>query len=204
MANDIKLSCAVRTETGKGPMGRLRKTGKLPGVIYGHGENTEMISVDTHEFEQILHHHRGEHLMITLQTEGDERDVLLQAVQHHPVNGSLVHADFFEFTRGEKLHTSIPVVLVGVAEGVKTKGGDLDQLIHELAVICLPKDIIEEIKVDVSALDLNDSLSVADIGLDTEIYELDGETDQIVARVLEPRAAEEETEDDEEAPAAEV
>ena len=135
--------------------------------------------------------------MMGLQIDGGKyRQVLLKEVQHHPVNASILHVDFHAVAMDEKLVVNIPIELVGDPKGV-LEGGVLDHTMREVEVECLPGDIVEQIEVDVSGLDINDSLSVNDIEIDKSKYSILTDGELAIAAVVPPRKLEEEVEPEE-------
>jgi large subunit ribosomal protein L25 len=188
MAEQLVLTAHKREGRGGGRARRLRKTGAVPGVVYSDGAPAEVIQIDAHDFGLILQHH-GESMILTLAIEdGEPVPVLLKDVQHHPVSGDLLHADFLKISMTEMLETHVPIHLTGEAEGVKL-GGVLDQSLFELQIEGLPGDIPESIDVDVSAMEIGDHLTVADIALPAGLTVI-AEGDLAVASVLPPRLEE--------------
>jgi large subunit ribosomal protein L25 len=188
---DAKITVKSRETQGSANARRLRREGWIPGVIYRDGATARSVSVPKHEFEQLLRHHTSEHVMILIQIEGKEESVLLKELQHDPMTGGVEHVDLQEVDMNKKLHVEVPVELVGEAEGVKTQGGVLDHLLHGLEISCLPSNIPESIKVDVSAMKLGDILTVKDIPVDVSKITILMDADLGVAAVSEPKVVEE-------------
>lgn len=196
--SDVKIAAQPREEQGKGPAGRLRRDGLVPGVVYGEGREARMVQINAHDFEQVLRKHSGEHMLVELSIKGDSpRQVLIQEVQHHPVSGKVLHVDFNEVSMTERLSVEVPIELVGDPVGVTKQGGVLEHILRELEVECLPTDILERVEVDVSAMEIGDSLTVADIQLDSEKYEILSDSEYAIAAVAAPRVEEEEEEEEE-------
>ncbi len=188
---DTKLIAKKRTLDGTSNVRRLRKTGALPGVIYGAEKEPASIHLVAHDFEQLLHHHTSESLLVDIELEGEgDISVLVKDVQHHPVTGDLVHVDLFRVDANKAIHVEIPLELTGEAAGVKA-GGSVDHVMHAIAVECLPGDLVESIEVDISALEIGQSLHVSDLKIDSKLTLL-VDADSIVASVASPRAEEEE------------
>jgi len=194
---NAKLKVTSRELTGSPNARRMRREGEIPGVIYSDGGEARAISLPKHEFEQMLHQHAGEQMMILIELDGKELSVLLKDVQHNIMTDGTIHVDLQEVSMTKKLRVQISIELVGEADGVKNEGGVLDQLLHSVDVECLPGDILEKIEVDVSALNMGDMLMVKDIPVDVSKYEIviDGEIG--VASVSAPRVVEEPTEGEE-------
>ncbi len=203
MKEEIKLAAEARQEIGSSAVQRLRKAGKVPGVIYGAGD-PKNVSFDAATFASIQRHHHSENVMLSLDIDGDRtHKVLMREVQHHPLTGAPIHVDFYELSMTRKVRVEIPVELTGTPIGVTRDGGILEQLVREIEVECLPDDILEEIKVDVSALEVNDGLTVDDIALDPAKYKKITAGDIAVAAVSAARVGEEGEEAEEAATGAE-
>jgi len=188
---DKKLIAKKRDLQGSSNSRRLRGTGNLPGVVYGSGREPVSIQVNMHDFEQILHHHTSESMLVNISLDGEgDLSVLVKAVQHHPVTSELVHVDFLRVEANKPIQVDISIELVGEAKGVKA-GGILDHIMHSISVECLPADLVESFEVDVSALEIGESLDVADLNLGSK-YKLQVDDSSIVAAVSGPRAEEEE------------
>lgn len=194
---DIKLNAKKRSLGGSSNSRRMRNLGTLPGVIYGSNRDPVSIQVNLHEFEEILHHHTSESLIIEITLEGEgNMSVLVKEVQHHPVTSQLMHVDLQCIDADKPIHLDITVELVGEAKGVKA-GGILDHVMHAITVECLPADLVECFEVNVSALEIGQSLQVSDLNLGDK-YEVLEDDDAIVAAVSAPRVEEEEEEAEEE------
>ena len=190
MATEATLKATPREGTRKGANRKLRATGRVPGVVYGHNEKTRHVSLDAHELEVLFSKISVENTVIKLSIEGEKGEVqaLVREVQSNPVRGDVVHVDFLQLHAGEMVDVEVPVHLVGNAAGVKL-GGVMDHQIHELPVRCLPGAIPQSIVVDVSALELGDSIHVGDLKL-PEGVETDMEADRTVCSVVAPAVLE--------------
>ena len=167
MADKNTLDITLRTEFGKRANYKLRKAGKIPAVVYG-GKEQRYVAVDDREFEK-KYHKAPESLIISLMLDGQEQcEVLIKDYQDDILTGKIQHIDFFEITRGVLLKTSIPVYLEGVPVGVKA-GGVLEQIVHNIEVECLPRNIPEKITIDVSGLDMNQALYIKDIPANPDV-----------------------------------
>ncbi len=192
---DTKLIAKKRELQGSANARRLRKSGSLPGVIYGDGEDAMAVLFGMHDFELLLHHHASETMLVGIAIEG-EGDVtaLLKDVQHHPVTGDLLHADFLKVAADKPIQVEIALQIIGEAAGVKA-GGSLEIVMHTLGVECLPGDLVESIEVDVSEMEIGDILHVSNVTLGSALKLL-SDPEAIVVSVAEPRAEEEEEEED--------
>ncbi|WP_419860662.1 50S ribosomal protein L25/general stress protein Ctc [Candidatus Palauibacter sp.] len=196
MTNEsAKLTARTRTTSGKGAARQLRRSGQLPAVVYGRRDETESLALDTHELSRLLSKIHAATTVIDLEVDGGEpRPVLIREIQRHPYRPQLLHVDFFEIRADVKIRVQVPVHLVETPAGVEM-GGMLQFLRHELEVECLPNEIPSGFEVDVSALEIGDSLHVSDVDAG-RVAILDDETVTICTVV--PPALEEEGEVDEE------
>jgi len=170
-------------------------------VLYGGDKEPLSLTLDKREFEKVLHGRGGEHAVVQITVSGSPETncpALIKSVQHHPVRGEIVHADFLRIRLDERITTLVPIVLRGQAKGV-VDGGVLDHQLRELEVECLALEVPEEIVVDVTDLALGDSIHVSAIQAPPNV-KIVTEPDRTVAAVHAPRvlreaaAAEEPTE----------
>ena len=191
----VKLVAQKRNVFGKGAARNLRRTGIVPGVLYGRNQGTMSVQINEQTFKKFLRAN-GENMLIDLNIEeyGTE-PVLIKELQRHPVKRSLVHADFIRISLDESVTAPVPITLVGSAPGVQ-EGGVLTFLLRQISVTCLPLLIPEEIQVDISEMNIGDTIRVADLALDEEIENLEDPQSQIVSVV--PPIVEAEPEDVEE------
>ena len=135
----------------------------MPAVIYGAKDKAEPLQVSRRDINALLSHASGENILVELEIAGKKnRLALVQEVQHAPVGGDILHVDFHAVSMDEMIEAEVPLEPVGIANGVKNFGGLLEQSIRALAVECLPKDLPDKISVDVSALNIGDSIHVRD------------------------------------------
>jgi large subunit ribosomal protein L25 len=182
-----KLKVEERQGGGKSVAGRLRSSGKIPAIIYGHTEPTA-ITVDAREFRTAFKR-ITENTIVELHLKGGVREVLVKDYQKDNLTGQILHVDFYEFEKGKALRTRVPIRLVGNPAGVK-EGGILESLLHVLEVECFPKDLPEEIALDISELGLDRSLHVRDLILPPAVRALQA-PDQVVCLVAHRKAEEE-------------
>jgi large subunit ribosomal protein L25 len=173
---------------------KLRATGRIPAVIYGgKGNKAQSLEVSAKEFEDLIHHSVSENLLLDLVVKDDARPkrlALLQEVQHHPLSQGVVHVDFHEVSETEKVTIMVPVETVGEAAGVKNAGGVLEHVLFKLKVRALPKDLPEQIIIDVAHLELNRSVHIGEVKA-PEGVEIIGDKHIPVVSVKPPRAEEE-------------
>lgn len=188
------VNAETRTEFGKGPVGRLRRAGKIPAIVYGAREPAP-VTLDAVEFGRTFRH-VTESTIISLKRDDDEHDVLIKAWDEDWRTGHLLHVDFYEVEAGKSLHTRIPVHIEGSAPGER-EGGVLQTTLHEVEIECLPKDIPDHgIVVDVSELQIGDAVHLADIPVPEGVTFLTSE-DQVVVQVSAVREPVLETEEEE-------
>lgn len=203
MAETHILNARHRAERGKGAARKLRSEGLVPAVVYGHGEETRALSVDAHELETLFSKISVENTIINLKIAEEKAEVpaLVREVQSHPVRPQVLHVDFYQIHAGVEVEVEIPIRLVGTAAGVR-EGGILEHVVHELPIRCLPDRIPNVLELDVTALDMGDTLQVSDIPLpEGVVAQLDGE--RTVCAVVAPAVVateEEEAEAEELAP----
>ncbi len=164
----VTLEVEKRESQGKGPAKRLRAEGKIPAIFYGHGEKSIPLTIDAKMFHNILHAHAAENIIFDVKIPGQKNPfkAIIREVQHHPVRGDILHLDLLHISMKKKLHVSVPIVLVGSPLGVREKGGILQHILHELEIECLPGEIPEHIEVDVTELDVGDSIHIRDLSLE--------------------------------------
>src|SRR5438270_1146902 len=150
-ANEV-LEAKPRTSNGKNEARRLRKSGAVPGVVYGAKKQPLAVSVDPKQISKILHSATGHNTIFDLALDGERTKAMIVDWQHEPIKGALLHVDLKRIAMDEKLHVKVPVVLRGEAAGVKQQGGILEQVLREVEVECLPDDIPSAIEADVSDL----------------------------------------------------
>ena len=191
--NETTLNAKPRTEKGKAASGRLRRAGWIPAVVYGEGRPGTDIQLNAHDFVMALRKHHSENVIVDLAVEGQDgaKKVMVKALQHDPLTGRVIHADFCEVSLTKRIEIEVPVRLVGEACGVLNEGGLLEHVLRSITVECLASDIIEEVTLDVSGLHAGHTLRVADIPLDREKYAVQDDADQVVAAVAIPRGADE-------------
>jgi len=167
MAKQVKLKAEPRTTTGRSAARRLKALGIVPAVIYGGKEKSQPLQVSARDLNAMLSHASGENILVELEIAGQKaaKTALLQEVQHSPVGGDILHVDFHAISMDEKIEASVPLEPLGISIGVKNAGGLLDQNIRSLTVECFPKDLPDRITVDVSELNIGDSIHVRDIKL---------------------------------------
>src|SRR5580693_2845913 len=158
------LEAQPRTPGNKNHARRVRRDGKVPGVLYGAGKQTLSLSLDPRQVARILNSQTGYNTIFELALNGGERtQAMIVDWQYEPVKGALLHIDLKRIAMDQKLKVEVPIVLKGEAAGVKQQGGILEQIFREVEVECLPSDIPSSIEVDVSELVFGTVLRVSDL-----------------------------------------
>ena len=167
MAKQVKLKAERRSATGRSAARKLKARGVVPAVIYGAKDKPQALQLSERDINAMLSHASGENILVELEIDGDQsgRLALVQEIQHSPVRGDVLHIDFHAVSMDEKIHAEVPVETIGTANGVKNFGGLLEQNLRALAIECLPRDLPDRIVVDVSALNIGDSIHVRDLQL---------------------------------------
>ena len=198
----IELKTNIRTTTGNGPARRLRQKGQIPAVLYGPGTESVLLSVNISDIDMILKKGRiGQallNLVILNNEETSTKTVMVKELQHHPVSRDFLHIDFYEVAMDRKIMVNIPVTTIGKAKGVET-GGILQIIRRELEVQCFPLDVPESIEIDITDLDVGDSIRLGDIARQSKIEFLDDENFTVVTVVIPKIEEEEEVIEEEEA-----
>jgi large subunit ribosomal protein L25 len=180
----LTLEVEPRDGRGKGPARRTRAQGRMPAVFYGGRSKSVTVTVDTRDFGRRIATLEGAHLieLRSSSAELDKKMVLLREVQHHPVSGTPVHADFYEVALDQAIEVRVPLHFEGKPAGV-TLGGILQPVLREMPVRCLPTAIPDFIAVDVSALAIHDALHVSDLQLPEGVESLVDGTEPVVSVV---------------------
>ena len=190
----VPLNAYPRTQLRRGGVKKLRDTGRVPAVIYGRQAKPQNLEISAKEIGDLIHHSVSENLLVDLSVENDARAkrlALVQEIQHHPLDGKVLHVDFHEVAENEKVTVIVPVETVGEAAGVKTSGGVLEHVLFKLKVRCLPKDLPEQIIVDVTSLELGKAIHIGEIKAPAGV-EILGDKHIPVIAVAMPRTEEEE------------
>lgn len=204
-SEQFELIARERRRTGTAPVRRLRREGDVPAVLYGGGKGNLSIAINHDVLFHSLLKEEFHSAIIVINTDGNKEQAILRDVVRHPHKSAILHADFQRVEATKTLVMSLPIHFIGEEEciGVKTAGGIISHLMNEVEISCLPKDLPESLELDVSKLNLNDSLHLSDIALPdgvqitTLMHDEQHEHDHAVVAVLPPKisaAAEEEAE----------
>jgi large subunit ribosomal protein L25 len=197
MAQQVKLKAEKRTVVGRNAIKKIKAQGLVPGVIYGSQAEPIPLQVEARALTNVLAHALSEHVLVELEIadggQSTNRLALIQEVQHHPLRPELLHVDFHAVSATEKITSEVPIEAVGDALGVRTFGGLLEHSLRTLEVECFPQDLPEIVRIDVSNLNIGESLHVRDIPLPSGVDSLTP-ADLTVVSVVASRVGEEVTE----------
>jgi large subunit ribosomal protein L25 len=190
MAQQANLQVATRSDTGKGAARSLRRTGKVPGVIYGHHRQPEALAVDSGALNKVLIGISAGTTILDVVVDGRPAvKALIREIQRDSVRpAEILHLDLYEVKADEKVTLSVPIHLIGIPDGVRNFGGVLDHVLRELEIEVLPADIPEHVELDVTALTIGHSLFVRDVKI--EKAEIINDPDTPVCTVVAPRTEE--------------
>ncbi len=159
MAQTVMLEAKVRKDTGSRAMYKVRREGSIPAVLYGHKEATVPLTISDRDFGAIM---RAGQRMVDLKVDGKTQKALIKDVQYDPLGDAILHVDFARVSMTEKITLNVPIVMTGHAPG-QAEGGVLDQVLKSLEIRCLPANIPENIKVNISELKIGDSIFVKNV-----------------------------------------
>jgi large subunit ribosomal protein L25 len=178
-----------REQTGKGSARKARAAGQIPGVLYGHGEEPVAVAVEAREFDLMLRARKGGNPIVNLSIDSAEATVLIRDVQYDPVSHAILHIDFQHISLTEDITVEVSVHLIGLPVGVKDGGGILEHLLRRVEVRCLPTKIPSSIDVDVTHLNIGESVHISD--LKAEEITILSDVSGTVATVVPPTVVEE-------------
>ena len=187
----VSLSANSRDLTGKGAARTLRSQGQVPAVIYGHGRDPQPLALNARDLDKMLSHIQAESTVIEVTVGGQTAKTLIREIQRHPIKRQILHVDFQALVAGEKVTVSIPIVLVGIPEGVRLEGGVLDQTLRELEIEVDPSNIPDRVELDITSMVIGDSKHVSDLSIPAGVEVLD-DPETSVAVLAAPRAVIEE------------
>lgn len=201
-ANELRAES--RTELGKGASRRLRRSGRIPGTVYGASKDPQSISLSHDEVLHQLDHEAFYSSVLTLNVDAQSEQVVVKDLQRHPYKPDILHIDFQRIDEKQKITMRVPLHFINEQQcvGVKSGGGVISRIMTELEISCLPKDLPEYIDVDLADVNLGESVHLSDIVLPegVEIYALlsGGDASASVATVSLPKGILEEEEEEEE------
>lgn len=162
----VSLTAYPRTLAGRNAVKQVRAAGRVPAVVYGRQHAAQNLELDAAQLDAVIHHSVSENILVDLKVSEDarpERLALVQEVQHDPLDGHVLHVDLHEVARDERVTLAVPVESKGEPVGVKTGGGVLEHVLFKLKVRALPADLPEAIVVDVSGMQVNQTLHIGEL-----------------------------------------
>lgn len=164
MSANAELAARRRSETGKGAARKVRAAGLVPAVIYGKDLDTTPLTVDATEASHLFHSISVDNTIVNLRIddEAEETETLVREIQMHPFRPEILHVDFYRLQRGVAVEVDVPINYVGTPEGVR-QGGNLEMILHELRVKCVPSKIPEDVEIDTSVLEIGASVHAGDV-----------------------------------------
>ena len=189
---EAKLSLTRRHDPGKGVARKLRRAGRVPGVVYGGTDEGTLVSMEAQEALHLFQNISVDNTIIdlTLDDEGLTQAALVREIQVHPFRTELIHVDFLRVREGVAIEVQIPINLEGTPEGVRSGGGLLEHIVHDLPVRCIPSKTPETIDVDVTGLDIGDILRAGDITMPEGVENL-LDPHRTICHVAQPKVADE-------------
>ena len=200
----VPLNASTRSLSRRAGAKKLRSSGQIPAIIYGRQNKPQNLEVNAEEMEDLINHSLSENLLVDLTVKDDARPkrlALVQEVQHHPLNANVLHVDFHEVSENEKVVVMVPVETVGEAAGVKNSGGVLEHVLFKLKLRALPKDLPEQLIIDVTQLELGRAIHLGEVKVAPGVEVIGDKNIPVVAVAL-PRTEEEEVAATEETPVA--
>ena len=202
MSEDFDLIAEIREDQGKGASRRLRREGKVPAIIYGAGRPPRQLAFDHNRVIQQLENESFYSSILSIKVGEKSQAAIVKDIQRHPAKQQVMHMDFQRIVADEKIKMNVPIHYINaeISPGVKIGGGSVSQLVNDVEVSCLPKDLPEYFEVDIAELDLNQMLHLSDIKLPdgVEIPELaqGPEHDQAIVSIQVIKAAPEQSEEE--------
>jgi large subunit ribosomal protein L25 len=186
---EVRIDASRRDQYGKGAARRVRASGRVPAIVYGHGMEPLPIALDRREFVTALQTEAGMNVLLDIQVDGDTTLALMKDLHRDPVRGTLLHADFIKVDRDEEVEVEVPIHLVGEAVGVK-EGGALEHPLNSVHVRCKATEVPQSIDADISGLKIGDSLRIAELATG-RTFQILNDPDSVVALVAAPISEEE-------------
>lgn len=182
----LTVQSQIRHEFGKNANRRLRASGRVPGIVYGRKMEPVAVSVDPKDLDRILFSATGHNTIFTLKYQDQAQDVLIRDYQRDPVGDEFLHADFMAVSMDRTMVFDVRVEIVGTAAGVTMHGGILDLVVREIQMECLPGDLPDHIRVDVTDLEIGDSVRVEQVEVDTERVKILSDPDLTILTIAAP------------------
>ncbi|MCK4430000.1 MAG: 50S ribosomal protein L25 [Candidatus Aminicenantes bacterium] len=165
----FKIKSEIRNVFGKNASRRIRQEGMIPAILYGADTVSIPLTLNKKDVFAILKAETGENTIFKISFNSETRNTMIKELQKDPVTDEILHADLIQIVMDNVISVSVPIVLVGEAVGVKAEGGFVDFVTREVEIECLPKNIPEQLEIDISSLHLHQSLKVEDLSSPGEI-----------------------------------
>lgn len=165
---EIRLTAETRQSIGKENARKVRRTGMIPGILYGPEIEPLPLALKSSDLAGLIRHEGRTNMLLDLDLPNDKkaRKVIIRELQRDPVTGAFKHVDLYQVSMKKKLHLSVHVYLTGTPAGVKSAGGILEHVTRDIEIACLPSDIPERVEIDVSSLEIGDSVHVGNLKID--------------------------------------
>lgn len=161
---NASLTAQIRTERGKNAARAIRRAGRIPAAVHGHGDESQALTVDAHDLEHLLTHGVTGTTVIDLEIEGGlKTKALIRELQTHPYRPIVLHVDFLQLHAGETIRLDVPVRILNAEAATHATGSVLDQVLYSVHIECLPRDIPDAVEIDAATLSAGESLRVRDI-----------------------------------------
>lgn len=193
-ASYYKLDIENREVVGKKATKAIRRSGLVPSVLYFKGEEPLSLSVNKKALNKAM---KSDQRIYEMDINNESQYVMIKEIQYHPVTDEVLHVDFMRVLRSEKMTISVPLILTGKAVGV-TEGGILSQSMNQIEISCYPTNVPENIEVNIDSLEMNASLSVADVSIDDDEIEIISPDELNVASITAPKEEESALSDEDE------
>jgi large subunit ribosomal protein L25 len=187
----INVEANSRDTRGKNAARRLRVAGQVPAVLYGGKGGAEALSVNTKQVSTLLRSKSGHNTILTLKLPGGDQKAIVKDLQVDPVKGTLIHVDLLRIAMDVRMKVKVPVHTFGEAQGVKLQGGIFEMVTREVEIECLPDEIPEEFRVDITELMIGKQLRASEIPMDAEKMKLVTDPQRVIAHVVQLREEEE-------------
>ncbi|HEY1330066.1 MAG TPA: 50S ribosomal protein L25 [Actinomycetota bacterium] len=179
-----KMTAEPRDVTGKGAAHKIRASGRVPGVVYGHGDPVK-ITVDARELYHLLHTEAGANVLVDLKVDGETYLAMPREIQRDLLRDSVIHVDFLRIDRDQRITVEVPIHIVGESHGVR-EGGVVEHHLWNLQLECLPQDVPAAVEADITTLGIGESLKVADLDVPDSLTVL-SPLDETVVSVVTPQ-----------------
>ncbi|MFZ0820103.1 MAG: 50S ribosomal protein L25 [Candidatus Acidiferrales bacterium] len=187
----INVEATRRDNRGKNAARRLRVAGQVPAILYGGKGEAEALSVNTKQVSTILRSQSGHNTIFTLKLAGGDQQAIVKDLQVDPVKGTLIHVDLLRIAMDVRMRVKVPVHTFGEAQGVKLQGGIFEMVTREVEIECLPTEIPEEFRVDITELMIGKQLRASEIPMDAAKMKLVTDPNRVIAHVVQLREEEE-------------